>query len=339
MDEMTLSDVDPAVRGDGAARLAEWKAHPWVAEGADRVRWGLIVGGDWEAALRRVRLAEELGFDSVWFPDHPAEFAWDAWTRMAAAAMATERVRLGTIVSCVFYRHPVLLARQVADADEVSGGRVVLGLGIGDWPGEFAKLGLPYRSVPERQAALEEFLGFFPRLWGDEPVTHRSAHWTLEAAQVASGPVQRPRVPILLAGGGEKVTLRLVAQYADASNFGAGSLIGGAWGTEDVRRKYGVLRAHCADLARPYDSVLRTHFGMGIGLRDGTEPRVERRVWPGIQLEYDIFTGSPDDAVAHYQALADAGMQYFITALEDDDMVRFAERVAPRVRLPQPAGA
>ncbi len=335
---MTLNDVDPAVRGDGA-RPKEWVTHPWVAEAPERVRWGLIVGGDWETVLRRVRQAEILGFDSVWFPDHPAEFAWDAWTRMAAAAMATERVRLGTIVSCVFYRHPVLLARQVADADEVSGGRVVLGLGIGDWPGEFAKLGLPYPSVRRRQAALEEFLGFFPRLWGDEPVTLRSAHWALDGARVASGPVQRPRVPILLAGGGEKVTLRLVARYADASNFGAGSLIGGAWGTEDVRRKYNVLRVHCGDLGRPYDSVLRTHFGMGIELREGAEPRVERRVWPGIQLEYDMFTGSPDDAVAHYQALADAGVQYFITAVEEDDMVRFAQLVAPRVNLPQRGAA
>jgi alkanesulfonate monooxygenase SsuD/methylene tetrahydromethanopterin reductase-like flavin-dependent oxidoreductase (luciferase family) len=335
---MTLSDVDPAVRGDGA-RPDKWETHPWVAEGAERLRWGLIVGGDWRTVLRRVRQAEELGFDSVWFPDHPAEFAWDAWTRMAAAAMATERVRLGTIVACVFYRHPVLLARQVADADEVSGGRVVLGLGIGDWPAEFAKLGLPYPSVRHRQAALEEFLGFFPRLWGNEPVTHHGPHWTLDEARVASAPVQRPRVPILLAGGGEKVTLRQVARYADASNFGAGSLIGEAWSTEDVRRKYDVLRAHCADLGRPYDSVLRTHFGMGIGLREGAAPKVERRVWPGTQLEYDLFTGSLDDAVAHYQALADAGVQYFITGVGEDDMVTFAERIAPRVHLPQSAVA
>lgn len=170
---MALSDADPAIRGDGV-RPNDWEIHPWVAQGAERVRWGLIVGGDWETVLRRVRQAEDLGFDSVWFPDHPAEFAWNALTRMTAAAMATKRIRLGTIVTCVFYRHPVLLARQVADADEVSGGRVVLGLGIGDWPGEFAKLGLPYPPVRQRQAALEEFLGFFPRLWGEVVVAATS---------------------------------------------------------------------------------------------------------------------------------------------------------------------
>src|SRR5437870_13216252 len=105
---------------------------------------GSSSAGTGRPSCGRVRQAEKLGFDSVWFPDHPAEFAWDAWTRMAAAAMATERVRLGTIVSCVFYRHPVLLARQVADADQVSSGRVLLRLDIGDWPVAFARLGLPY---------------------------------------------------------------------------------------------------------------------------------------------------------------------------------------------------
>jgi alkanesulfonate monooxygenase SsuD/methylene tetrahydromethanopterin reductase-like flavin-dependent oxidoreductase (luciferase family) len=125
------------------------------------------------------------------------------------------------------------------------------------------------------------------------------------AQVIRPGPSQAPRVPILVAGGGEKVTLRQVAQYADASNFGAGNTIGSAWTLDDVRRKYVALRGHCEAVGRPYDSVLRTYFGGVLEFGEGVQTREEHfRTAFG---QYLVLHGDPKGAVAHYRALVDAG--------------------------------
>lgn len=125
--------------------------------GQHRIRFGIYGGParDWPAAAEWGQMVEELGFDSYWVGDHPVQFPFDCWAHLAALAAVTERIRLGPLVGCALYRHPLLLARQVADVDRVSNGRVVLGLGIGDAPQEFAQLGLRYGSARERQEALE----------------------------------------------------------------------------------------------------------------------------------------------------------------------------------------
>jgi len=242
--------------------------HPWVAEGQHRVRFGIYGGParDWSAAVEWIQMVEELGFDSYWVGDHPVQFPFDCWAHLAALAAVTKRVRLGPLVGCALYRHPVLLARQVADVDRVSGGRVVLGLGVGDARQEFVALGLRYEGARKRQEALEEVVQVVPALWNEQPITFVGKHLEVTEARVEPGPLQQPHVPILIAGGGERVTLRQVAQYADASNFGAGNIIGNAWSPEDVRRKYGVLREHCQAFGRPYESILRTHFNLGFEL-------------------------------------------------------------------------
>ncbi|HSL01543.1 MAG TPA: LLM class flavin-dependent oxidoreductase [Rubrobacteraceae bacterium] len=188
--------------------------HPWVVEGRERVRFGIFGGpaADWSAALAWVRTIEELGFDSYWVGDHPVEFPFDCFTRLSAVATITERVRLGTLVACVPYRHPLMLARQAADVDRASGGRLVLGLGIGDARREFAQLGLSYGRPREHQELLEEVLRVIPALWAGESVTFEGRHVRLGGASLSAGPVQRPWVPIMVAGGGERVTLRQVAR-------------------------------------------------------------------------------------------------------------------------------
>jgi alkanesulfonate monooxygenase SsuD/methylene tetrahydromethanopterin reductase-like flavin-dependent oxidoreductase (luciferase family) len=308
-------------------------AHPWVAEGARRVRFGLygVLPPDWSRSLEWVQLAEELGFDSVWLADHPIVHGRDCWTYLAALATGTSRIRLGSLVSCVYYRPPVLLARIVADVDMISNGRIVLGLGIGDVEREFAQLGLAYPPVRERQAALRDCLQVLPRLLGGEEVTLSGAHVRIDSAAIRPGPSQEPRVPILVAGGGEKVTLRQVAQYADASNFGAGDVIGSAWTLDDVRRKYLVLRGYCEAVGRPYDSVLRTYFGGVVEFGESVQTREEYvRTVAG---EYLVLHGDPKGAVAHYRALVEAGVRYFIiVGLADAKALRlFAEQVVPDV--------
>ncbi len=273
-------------------------AHPWVAEGTRRVRFGLygVLKPDWTRTLEWAQLAEEVGFDSFWLADHPVAHGRDCWTYLAALATGTRRIRLGSLVSCVFYRPPALLARIVADVDMISNGRVVLGLGIGDVAREFAQLGLAYPSVPERQAALGEALQALPRLLGGEEVSLSGSHVRVASAVIRPGPSQEPHVPIL-----------------------------------DVRRKYVALRGHCETLGRPYDSVLRTYFG-GV-LEFGESVRTREEHFSTAFGQYLVLHGDPKGAVAHYRALVDAGARYFIVVgLDDAKALRlFAEQVVPEV--------
>jgi alkanesulfonate monooxygenase SsuD/methylene tetrahydromethanopterin reductase-like flavin-dependent oxidoreductase (luciferase family) len=315
--------------------------HPWVAEADHGVRFGVYGGGsDLAAALDWVQTAEGLGFDSCWVADHRIGFKFECWTRLAALAGATRRVRLGPLVNCVYYRHAAVLARQAADIDAASSGRLVLGLGIGDARPEFAQLGLPFPSVACRQRALEETLTVVPRLLSGGSVTYSGEHVRVEAARLAAAAVQQPYVPVLLAGGGEQVTLRQVARYADASNFGPNSITGGAWTPEDVRRKCGVLDSHCANVGRPPTSVLRTFTNVGFELvTDGMAGR-RHEEWSGIFAgsKNERFAGTPDHAVAYFRSLIDVGVRYFIvgpatgTVRGELAMLRrLAEEVVPAV--------
>jgi alkanesulfonate monooxygenase SsuD/methylene tetrahydromethanopterin reductase-like flavin-dependent oxidoreductase (luciferase family) len=313
-------------------------AHPWVTAGNGAVRFGVGTdqSRDWPAFLDSARLAEELGFDSFWISDHPLWFP-DCWTSMMALATATKTMRLGTIVSCIYYRSPALLARMAADVDAVSGGRLVLGLGIGDNAEEFAQLGLPYPPVPERQETLEETIQVVRGLWTEEPLTHHGTYFHLTGATGAPGPAQRPYVPLLIGGGGERVTLRQVAQYADVANFGGHIWMGSAFTVDDVRRKYDALRRHCEALGRPYESILRSYVDMPLILAE-TPAAVQAKVAALPELA-EFFRSStvavtPREAIAHYRALAAAGVQYFIATLWGYDletMRLLAEQVVPEV--------
>ncbi len=327
---------------------AQRPPYPWITAGRDTIRFGVAQLGpldDWSAYLQVVRLAEELGFDSYWSYDHPTA-GFECWTTLAAVAAATTTIRVGTLPSCIYYRSPTVLARAAADVDRISRGRLVLGLGIGDAPQEFAQLSLPYPSVPERQQALEETIQMVHGLWGEHPFTYQGAHFQVADASVAPGPVQQPHVPLLIAGGGERVTLRQVAQYADVSNFGAHAWAGSAFTLDDVRRKYEVLRRHCDAVGRPYESILRTYTDMPVLLaKTHAAVQVKLNALPeGMRAHFQtsLLAATPDEAIAHYRELAAAGVQYFIVALRGHDVETLrllGQQVLPHVtRAPQEAG-
>lgn len=314
--------------------------HPWVAEGSQSVRFA-IVGiflPDWSDTVRFALRAEQLGFDAYWANDHPNR-SMDCWTMLTGLAMATERLRLISLVSCVYYRSPHLLARQAADVDRVSGGRLVLGVGIGDDVPEFEQMCLPYPSVPERQRAMEETLDIVQGLWSGEPFTYSGERFRVNGAMVSPPPVQQPYVPILIGGGGERVTLRQVAARADMSNFSPHEWSGSAFELADVERKYAALRQHCADIGRPYDSVLRSHFTPLLTLaeneRDLERKQSAARI-PDRALRTVPVFATPEQAIVHYQGLADAGVQYFLASVngQDDETVELlANAVMPAIRL------
>jgi alkanesulfonate monooxygenase SsuD/methylene tetrahydromethanopterin reductase-like flavin-dependent oxidoreductase (luciferase family) len=293
---------------------------------------------DWARCHDGVQMAEELGFDSYWMEDSPLSTA-DCWMTLAALAVTTKTIRLGSCVSCYAFRNPVLLARMAADVDRWSQGRLLLGLGIGDGPQTFAALGIPFASTRERQQALEEAVQVLAGVWGPPPFTFLGQHYQAQQAMLSPGPVQQPRVPLLIAGGGERVTLRQVAQHADVANFGAHIGAGSAFHLEDVVRKYAALRAHCEALGRPYESVLRSYLTVPLvlapthrALRDKLDAIPEGvRTWS----QSSLISGLPHEVIAPYQALIDAGVQYFIMAVWENDLETLqllAQQVVPVLR-------
>jgi alkanesulfonate monooxygenase SsuD/methylene tetrahydromethanopterin reductase-like flavin-dependent oxidoreductase (luciferase family) len=281
----------------------------------------MFARSDWSAFLEWAQEAEALGFDSVWAQDHPPRYP-DWGTTLAALAMATSTIRLGPLVTCIFYRSPVVLAQVAADIDRISGGRFVLGLGIGDAPREFEQLGIPVPSLRERQEALVETIQIVNGLWGREPFTYAGKHFQVQSVNVPR-PVQRPHVPVLIAGGGERVTLRRVAEYADMANFGPSHLSGNAQSMADVERKLAALRGHCEAVGRPFASVLLSHIVLPLVLGETAEAaQAKVQTIPPAVLDIvrvSLVAGTPADAVAYYRPLVAAGMRYFMPTLLDND--------------------
>jgi alkanesulfonate monooxygenase SsuD/methylene tetrahydromethanopterin reductase-like flavin-dependent oxidoreductase (luciferase family) len=313
--------------------------HPWVAEGAHRTRFGVSTFPlpDWPATRDFVQTVEGLGFDSLWLPDHPMVTFNATWTTLGAIATNTRTIRLGTLVASVAYWNPVILARAAADVDRLSGGRFVLGLGSGDAPAEFAQLGLPWDPPAERLATLEEALQIVRPLLRGETVGFQGSHFRAEGAVLVPPPVQTPYVPILVAGGGERTTLRLVAGYADASNLGAVSWAAGAFTPEEMRRKFGVLRVRSLEAARLYDSILRTGLLAAFLAESDAAARAKIELLPPEQagfFERLPIVGTPEAAVPRVREMLDAGFQYviFIVMPFDQETLRLlAERVIPAV--------
>jgi F420-dependent oxidoreductase-like protein len=212
---------------------------------------------------RLVGAADRAGIDTVWVPDHllqadptarPGETEmYEAYTVLGYLAARTERVRLGTMVSPAALRPPALLVKAVTTLDVLSGGRAWLGIGAGYHGDEARALGLPLPPTAERFERLEETLRIATRMWAGDQTPFEGRHYRLERPVDSPGPARRPHPPILVGGAGERRTLRLVAQYADACN-----LFDIPDGGRTVRHKLEVLARHCADVGRPYEAVEKT---------------------------------------------------------------------------------
>ena len=325
--------------------MVETGSHRWVREFRGRVGWGLQASAlpqDPDPAPRVIaagRLADALGFDAFFLGDHPA-YAPEVWLHLGALAVQTSRVRLGSVVLCAGYRPPVLTARLAADLDNLSGGRAILGLGHGWNATEFAQLGLPFPPVPERQAALAESIEIIRGVWGQEPFSFHGEFHSTERERIVPPPVQQPSPPLILAGGGERTALRLVARYADASNFGPGHATGLVRTTEEVRRKNAVLDRYCQEVGRDPRGVLRTHFTSWLMLaptEEAAQAKLAHYYPEGINEEqqFSRVVGTPAQVAATYQSLVEAGMQYFVVqtldAADTETIELLAREVVPRV--------
>jgi len=214
------------------------------------------------------RMADQAGFESIWVMDHffqigmngpPEHEMLEGYNTLAFLAGHTSRVRLGTMVTGVIYRYPGILAKTVTTLDVLSGGRAWLGIGAAWNEHESRGLGVPFPPLAERFERLEETLQICLQMWSGDEKPYQGRHYQLERPLNSPQALARPHPPILIGGGGEKKTLRLVAKYADACNLFPGP---------QLAHKLEVLREHCLAEGRNYDEILKTAmFQFDVGER------------------------------------------------------------------------
>jgi F420-dependent oxidoreductase-like protein len=218
----------------------------------------------WATCDRVIRGLDAAGWSSLWVYDHfhtvprkEIEVTFEAWTLMSHMATATSRARIGQLVTCNEYRHPSYLAKIAACVDVMSGGRLELGLGSGWFQEEFGAYGYDFRTVGKRLARLRESLEVIRRMWSDEEmVSFEGKHFQLKDAVCQPKPLQNPHPPILIGGKGEKVLLRIVAEYADVWNYN---------GNRDEFPRYrDVLKEHCRAIGRDFEEITITAMAGGI---------------------------------------------------------------------------
>ena len=264
---------------------------------------------------RIARQADEIGFDSIWVMDHffqirgvgrVEEPMLEGWTTLGYLAAQTERAQLGLLVGGVHYRHPGLWVKAATTLDVLSGGRAWLGIGAAWNEQESRALAFPFPPLGERFERLEDTLRIAHEMFrGERGSEGEFRGHRYVAARLLNSPqsIARPRVPIMVGGGGERRTLRLVAQYADAANvFG---------GPEAIAHKFEVLRRHCADVGRNPDEI-------------------ERTTLQSVNFERH----GPAEVVDRFGELADAGAQQIIFNLAGVADPRTLERVE-RELMPQ----
>ncbi|MBA2255209.1 MAG: TIGR03560 family F420-dependent LLM class oxidoreductase [Chloroflexi bacterium] len=293
---------------------------------------------DWPLWLDAVTRVERAGFDSLWTWDHLYPIVGshegpmlEPYVTLGAWAQATDRVRLGLMVGANTFRNPALVAKMVTTLDHISGGRMYLGIGAAWFETEHVAFGLEYGDAPERLRRLGEALPVIRgMLHGEEPT---AAGRYYRATQVRNDPPPiQPHLPILVGGGGEKVTLKLVARYADANNIGGG--------VETVKRKEAILLEHCDAVGRDPAEIERT-AGMGqLIIRDSREEaeRVYRETFlrnGDAKLWDDQPVGTPEDVLERVLAHVDVGYRHLIFAFpapyDDESMTRLMQDVKPHV--------
>lgn len=307
---------------------------------------GIPVEDHWQTMTDVARTIEVAGYESLWVYDHfhtipepTQQVTYEAWTLMAALAAVTETVRLGQMCTCNTYRPPSYLAKVAASIDVISGGRMEMGIGAGWYEDEHDGYGYPFLKASGRIGMLGEGVEIMKAMWTEDVVTYSGKYYRLEGAICQPKPIQDPHIPLWVAGGGEQLTLRIAAQHAQYTNFGndLGEFV----------HKSEVLRRHCDQIERDFDSIARSsNFNVFCA---PTEREAEEKVrWLAGQLEpyvskekaermaatYRDFSGTPDTIVPRLKEWEAAGMQYAIVnfadaAYDPSGIELFAKEVIP----------
>lgn len=271
----------------------------------------------YEAMTRVAQTAEELGFASAWLVDHfhtiphpSQEVTFESWTTTAALARDTRRIRLGQLVTCNGYRNPALLAKMASTVDVLSHGRLNFGIGAGWFEHEYRAYGYEYPDTGERLRRLRDAVQVILAMWTQEEAVFEGQYYQVRGAINQPKGVQRPHIPLLIGGSGEKVTLKLVAQYADACNL-SGDLA-------TLKRKLALLQEHCVTVGRDYESVRRTVTCMcAIGATDEQARTKIPAALLGRPVAAGALIGSPETIRTQLEALEAIGVQEVILGFPD----------------------
>ena len=251
------------------------------------------------------RDADQGGLDSLWVMDHffqiemvgaAEEPMLEGYSALAFAAGITQRITLGTLVTGVTYRRPGILVKTVTTLDVLSGGRAWLGIGAGWNEREHLGLGVPFPSLSERFERLEETLQIANQMWAGQVAPYHGTHYRLAETLNQPMPLSDPRPRIMIGGGGEQKTLRLVARYGDACNLFA---MPGEEGMAQLAHKLDVLRAHCDAAGRPYETIEKTVLG------------------PAPMREAHPMAMAPEALPAFLDELAGLGIDHYIAPVVD----------------------
>lgn len=284
----------------------------------------------YEALTRIGKAADETGYETLWVPDHlttippSQEFLFEAWSVIAGLSRDTSRVRLGQLVTGNGYRNPALQAKTASTVDVLSRGRLTFGIGAGWWEPDYVQYGYGFDTTGERLRKLGEAVQIIRSMWTEDETTFEGKHYQVRGAVNQPKGVQTPHIPMMIAGGGEKVTLRLVAQYADACNV--------MDSPEQLERKYAILKKHCDEVGRDYATIRRTSTTVCI-IRDTDDearalvPQGVEFAFPGDLAGYGLI-GTVDtvrDRIAAYEA---AGVQELAVSFEDPTSEEHVRRFA-----------
>lgn len=299
----------------------------------------------YEVMTRVATEAEQLGFDSLWVYDHfhtvptpELEATFECWTTTAALARDTRRIRIGQMVTCNSYRNPALLAKMASTVDVLSHGRLNFGLGAGWYANEYLAYGYPFVEPPERLRMLRESLHILHAVWSEQYAEFKGEHYAIKGAINEPKGVQKPHPPIWIGGSGEKVTLKLVAQFGDACNIESIE-------PQVQRHKLNVLRQHCDSLKRDYKSIVKS-AGASVAFvpPKGDPLRVTERVRAQISKqagrEYTLeefskynLVGNPQQLIDAFGELQQAGVEYMTVYLFDatnpETLHLFADKILP----------
>ena len=280
---------------------------------------------------------EEQEYDSFWIMDHLLQIEYvgrqeepimEAYTTLAALAATTYKIKFGALATCNVFRSPSLLAKMGATIDQISNGRFWLGIGAGWFKEEAVQYGFKFESDRERLRMLEESLQVIQKAWTEKSPTFHGKYYQIENFILNPKPVQKPRPPILVGGGGEKVTLRLVAKYADACNlFPKG---------EELRQKLSVLKEHCKKENRDYSSILKTKLASVMFGRDVEDALRKIDAFKPHSQSLETFSssfllGTPRDILEQIEELKEIGIEYLIVnfrgVYDPKDKITFSKQV------------
>jgi F420-dependent oxidoreductase-like protein len=292
----------------------------------------------WEAMTAVAKAADAGSWDSIWVFDHfhtwptlSRETTFECWTTTAALARETTRVNVGQMVGCNGYRNPALYAKMASTVDVLSNGRLYAGLGAGWYEQEWRAYGYPWMEVKDRMGALREATQLITRLWTEDDVEFNGEYFQVDKPVNEPKGIRKPHPPLWIGGGGEQVTLKLVAQYGDAANIGNGN-------AEVIRRKTAVLRQHCGAVGRDYDSIVKSTMLDVFPLNPGADPEqataIARGQTPWDRFKQRTIIGTDDQITDAIGASLGAGIDYVILLVPgvayDPGLVDWAENITKR---------